>query len=169
MQTIIRNSRDYLHVCRCIKFALLPTLLNSEGTHSSKFDMIDTRRKSSFAVEPEASIKYGVGGTAEETASIKLGEDLNVKLNGNHNSAEARDENELLAVVMVTFEVEDSLSSGSLDGQEEIVKEGSEDGNNGQQGQENEGFGHGLTCAVANSGEQQSGINYSNAGSTIIA
>lgn len=142
-----------MYVCTCIKFALLPTLPNAEGTHSSKFDVIDTRRKSSFAVEPEASIKYGVGGTPEETASIKLGEDLNVKLNGNHNSAEVRGDNELLAVVMVTFEVEDSLSSGSLEGQEEIVKEGSEGGNNEQQGHEDEGFGHGLTCAVANYGE----------------
>lgn len=127
---------------------------NSEGTHSSKFDMIETRRKSSSAVETEAIIKYGVGGTAEETANMKLGEELDVKLNGTHNSAEVRDDNELLAVVMVTFEVEDYSSSSSLEEEEEIVKEGSAGGNNRQQGQEDEGFSHGLTCcAVANSGE----------------
>ena len=126
--------------------------LFSEGTHSSKCDLIDTRKGSSFAVEPEAIIEFGVKQKDEDEESIKERVNLDIKLNVIDEKVEDSEDNncdEFLAVITVSFEMSPTTTE-ALEDEVEMVQSDSTDSHVRQQVRENERSG--ITCTTTTSG-----------------
>ena len=123
----------------------------SEGTHSSKSDVIDNRMKSSFLVEPVSILEYKVKQNEDDAGSIKEEGDLGIKLSVINKKTEDGETNEESHDAMAALE-ENAATAGELEEKEEIDQGGSADsqveqkymGSNGSE----------LICAVTTSGEQ---------------
>ena len=66
----------------------------SKGIHSSKPDLIDNRKRRSFALEPEAIIELGVNQMNEDVGSIEEGRNQDMKLNVIDEKAEDGEDND---------------------------------------------------------------------------
>ena len=119
--------------------------------------MIDNRKGSSFALEPEAIIEFGGKHEDEDAVSIKEEKDMDIKLNAIEENTEDEKNNdceESLAVATAAFEMS-AATKGTLEEEEEeeeeeMVKGDSTDSHAGKEGNEESE----LTCAAATSGAQ---------------
>lgn len=72
-----------------------PLILSfSEGIRYRKPDLIDNRKRRSFALEPEAIIEFGVNQKNEGVGSIEEGGNLDMKLNVVDEKAEDGEDND---------------------------------------------------------------------------
>ena len=98
----------------------------SEGTHSSKSDVIDNRMKSSFVVELESILESKVKQNEEDAGSIKEEGDLGIKLSVINKMAEDGETNKESHDAMAALE-ENTATAGELEEKEGRVQGGSAD------------------------------------------
>ena len=123
----------------------------SEGTHSSKSDVIDNRMKSSFLVELESILESKVKQNEEYAGCIKEEGDLGIKLSAINKKTEDGATDEEPHDAMAALE-ENAVTAGELEEKEETVQGGSADSQVEQKYMGSDGSE--LICAVATSGEQ---------------
>ena len=78
------------YACKPYNISILGPL---EGSHASKSDTIDSKRRGSFALESEGIIEFGMKPIDEDAGSIKDVEDMNIRLNVMKENVEDGDNN----------------------------------------------------------------------------
>ena len=135
--------------CRLLSsFAFKPYCISTpgllEGTHASKSDTIGNKKVSSFALESEGIIEFGVKNNDEDAGSIKEGGNLNIKLNATQEDIEGGENNVALEMSAAT--------TGAL-GKEEMMNGNSADSHAVQFDMENAGLHCGVATAEEKSGD----------------
>ena len=126
----------------------------SGGTLATKSELFDSRKGSSFALEPEAIIEFGVKTKDEDAGSIKEDGDLDMKLNvSNENDENGKDNEckESSAGAVPALEM-CAVTTGALEETEEVVKGDTTVSHPGQRDEENEASA--IECAAGISNEQ---------------
>ena len=128
------------------------------GTLATKSNLVDSRKGSSFALEPEAIIEFGMKTKDADAGSIKEGGDLDMKLNISNGKDENGEDNECKespAGAVTALEM-CAVTTRPLKETEEVVKGDTTASHPRQRDEENEVPA--INCAAGIS-KQQSGTD----------